>query len=70
MSEIEHTEFENSMEELYSLITICNWMKSRKLMLDCIVDDISSHGACATLFSRTEYKKESGNLHMSKPYLP
>ncbi len=31
-------------------------------MLDFIVDDISSHGACATLFSRTEYQPESGNL--------
>ncbi len=39
MSEIEHTEFDHSMEELYVLITFCNWMESRKLMLDFIVDD-------------------------------
>ena len=62
MSEIEHTEFENSMEELYGLISFRNWMESQKLMLDFIVDDTSSHGACASLFSRTEYQKESGNL--------
>jgi hypothetical protein len=62
MSEIEHTEFDNSMEELYGLIGFCNWMESWQLMLDFIVDDISSHGACATLFSRTEYQPESGNL--------
>ena len=62
MSEIEHTEFDNSMEELYGLISFRNWMESWQLMLDFIVDDISSHGACATLFSRTEYQPESGNL--------
>ena len=31
-------------------------------MLDFIVDDLSSHGACASLFTRTEYQKESGNF--------
>ncbi len=31
-------------------------------MLDFTVDDISSHGAWASLFSRTEYQKESGNF--------
>jgi hypothetical protein len=40
MSEIEHTKFENPMEELYSLISFCNWKESRQLMLDFIFDDI------------------------------
>ena len=62
MSEIKHTEFDHSMEELYGLITFRNWMESWQLMLDFIVDDISSYGACATLLSRTEYQPESGKL--------
>jgi hypothetical protein len=62
MSKIEHTEFENSMGELYGLISIRNWMESWQLILDFIVDDISSSGACASFFPRTEYQKESGNL--------
>jgi hypothetical protein len=37
-------------------------MESWQLINDFIVDDISSHVACATLFSRTEYQPESGNL--------
>ncbi len=31
-------------------------------MLDFIFHDVSSHGACVALFSRTEYQKDSGNF--------
>jgi hypothetical protein len=37
-------------------------MESQQLMLDLIFNDISSHGACTCLFSRTEYQKDSGNF--------
>ncbi len=31
-------------------------------MLDFIFHDVSSHGACVALFSRTEHQKDSGNF--------
>jgi hypothetical protein len=55
MSKIKQNEFAISMEELYSLMAFRNWMESRQLMLDFISNDISSHGACTCLFSRTGY---------------
>ena len=61
-SEIEREELANSIEELYGLISFRNWMESRQLMLDFIFHDVSSHGACVALFSRTEYQKDSGNF--------
>jgi hypothetical protein len=37
-------------------------MESRQLLLDFMFHDISSHGACVALFSRTKYQKDSGNF--------
>ncbi len=37
-------------------------MESRQLWLDFIFNDVSCHGACACLFSRCEYQKDSGNF--------
>jgi hypothetical protein len=49
------------MEEWYSLIAQ-NWMEYQQLMLDFTLIDISSQGACACLFSRTEQQKDLGNF--------
>jgi hypothetical protein len=62
MSEIEHKEFSDSIEELYSVIAFRNWMEGRQLWLDFIFNDVACHGACACLFSRSEYQKDSGNF--------
>ena len=62
MSDFEHTEFVKSIKDLYGLISFRNWMVSQQLLLDFILNDISSHGACACLFSRTEYQKTSGKF--------
>jgi len=72
MSEIEHKEFSDSIEELYSVIAFQNWMEARQLWLDHLFNDIATHGACSCLFSRCEYQKDSGNFphDMNTPYLP
>jgi hypothetical protein len=62
VSEIKQNEFAQSMEELYGLISFCNWMESWELMLNFIYNGISSHGACTCIFSRTEYQKDLGNF--------
>jgi hypothetical protein len=62
MSDIEHKEFSDSIEELYSVIAFRNWMEGRQLWLDFIFNDVACHGACACLFSRSEYQKDSGNF--------
>ncbi len=62
MSKIKHKKFSNSFEELYSVLSFQNWMEPRQLWLDFIFNDVACHGACACLFSRSEYQKDSGNF--------
>ena len=62
MSEIEHKEFSDSIEELYSVIAFRNWMEARHLWLDHLFNDAATHGTCSCLFSRCEYQKDSGNF--------
>ncbi len=62
MSKIKHKEFSNSIEELYSVIAFQNWMEAQQLWLGFIFNDMACHGACACLFSRSEYQKDSGNF--------
>jgi hypothetical protein len=37
-------------------------MEAQQLWLDFIFNDVACHGACACLFSRSEYQKDSGNF--------
>jgi hypothetical protein len=37
-------------------------MEARQLWLDFIFNDMACHSACACLFSRSEYQKDSGNF--------
>jgi hypothetical protein len=62
MSEIKHKEFSNSIEELYSRIAFRNLMEAQQLWLDFIFNDVACHGACACLFSRSEYQIDSSNF--------
>ena len=62
LSSFEWAERDRSMEQYYGVIVFCTYMEICNILIKHIRDHLTCFGANFSIFSCTEYQKDSGNL--------